>query len=128
MSEINTKVIINFLPFPADFKLDLLERFDSLPKAEQLRISDIMWEGFYTIYDLRFQENFDKGIQEAEKTGQMPDDTFYGKIVEKMDKEIEAALRSAGEGMDLSAARKSMEQIVQAIKAAKTPPKPQKTS
>lgn len=125
MKQINTKAIINFLPFDPSAKLDLLEKYDSLPREEQLRISDLVWETFYDLYEIKIKENFDKAIQEAEKSGQKPDETFYGKVLEKTDKEIADQLALISDSEDISKVRKSMEQIVREISAVKKtkPPK-----
>ncbi len=119
MKQIDTKKIINFLPLSPEVKLDLLEKYDSLPKEEQLRISDLVWETYYDLYEIRIRDNFDKAIQEAERNKEKPDGTFYGKVIEKTDNEIIELLTSSAESVDLSAARKSMEQIVREINAAK---------
>ncbi len=119
MKQINTKTIINFLPFEPSAKLDLLEKYDSLPREEQLRISDLVWDTFYSFYEIKIKDNFDKAIQEAEKNGTKTDQTFYGKVLERTDKEISDILSSAADSTDLSAARKSMEQIVGEINTVK---------
>ncbi len=119
MKQIDTKKIINFLPLSPEVKLDLLEKYDSLPREEQLRISDLVWETYYDLYEIRIRDNFDKAIQEAERNKEKPDGTFYGKVIEKTDNEIIELLTSSAESVDLSAARKSMEQIVREINAAK---------
>ena len=119
MKDLSTKSIINLLPFPGNFKLDLLEKYDNLPREEQLRISDLVWEAYYAIYDFKIKENFDKALLEADEKGEKPDEKFYGKIVEKTDKEIENLLTSSSENIDLSQARKSMEMIIKEINASK---------
>ncbi len=119
MKDLNTKSIINLLPFPGNFKLDLLEKYDGLPREEQLRISDLVWEAYYAVYDFKIRENFDKAIEAADKKREKPDKKFYAKIVEKTDKEIEDLLTSSSENVDLSAARKSMEMIIKEINASK---------
>lgn len=122
MKQINTKTIINLLPFEPSAKLDLLEKYDSLPREEQLRISDLVWETFYDLYEIKIKDNFDKAIQEAEKNGEKPDQSFYGKVLERTDKEISDLLSSAADSTDLSVARKSMEKILKEIHAAKKAP------
>ena len=126
--KITTKTIINFLPIEADFKLHLLENYDKFPRDEQLRISDLVWSAFGEIYQMRIAENFEAGLKELSDKTKKPPDNYYKSVVEKTDQEIRAALTGASETVDLSEARKSMEQIVQAINAAKTTPKPQKAS
>ncbi len=119
MIQLTTKTIINFLPLSGEVKLDLLEKYDKLSREEQLRISDVVWQAYYSIYDIKIKENFDKAIAEAEMTGHEPDKTFYGKVVEETDREIEEKLASSSEIEDLATVRKSMELIVREINAAK---------
>ena len=123
MKNFDIKTIINFLPFPSDFKLDLLERYESMGPDEKARTTDLIWEAFYLVYDIKIRENFDKLLAEADEKGEKPDEKFYGKVVEKTDKEIEDALTNSSESVDLSEARKSMEMIIKEINASKSSPK-----
>lgn len=127
MSEITTKTIINFLPFDPKFKLELLEEYDSLSPDQQVRLTRLVWQTFDSFYQLRINEKFYKGIRDAGKTGQKIDGSYYQKVVEETDKEIDRQLAENQQSFDLSAARKSMEQIVREINAVRksnqTPPK-----
>lgn len=125
MTNLNTKTIINTLPLPAELKLDLLEKYDTLDRKEQLRISDLVWDTYYQLYDIKVKENFDKLIAEAEKNGEELGDNFYGKVVEKTDQEFNEQLQASGESVDIGAARKSLEQIMHEINASKMVKKPQ---
>lgn len=128
MTEITTKALIHYLPFPADFKLELLEKYDSLPQDEKIRISGLVWNLYYDLYDSKIKDNFEKGLKEAQDAGLKIDQNYFKEVVQRTNEEFNTAVTSATESTDLQAARKSMEQIVQAINAAKTSPKPQKTS
>lgn len=124
MAKITTKTLLGFLPFDSKFKLEILEKYDSMPPAEKQRITDLVWDAYCDYYDLKVKENFDRGVVEASKRGEKTGSDFYGKVVDKTTEEIENALTSASETADLSEARKSMEQIVKAIKSSKTPASP----
>lgn len=124
MREITIKTLINFLPLPADYKLELLETYDSLSKEVQLSISETLWEAFYDEYDFQIKISFDQAVAEAEKSGKKTDKSLYQEALNNARDEIEKRLASAGESVDLSAARKSMEQIVREINAVKGQIKP----
>ena len=119
MNKINTKTIINYLPFPSDFKLGLLEKYDSLPNEEKNRIADLVWEAYGAVYEIKVRNNLDKLIAEADAKGQKTDDTFYKQAVDRTDEEIRTGLASETEVADLSEVRKSMELIVNEINASK---------
>lgn len=123
MKNLDTKTIINFLPLSSESKLDLLERYDSMSEAEKAGVSDWVWEAFYTFYDLKIKENFEKMLVEADEKNEKPDKKFYGKVVERTDKEIVDALNTSSESMNLTEARKSMEMIIKEINASKVSPK-----
>ena len=119
--KITTKTIINYLPFDSDYKLDLLEKYDSLPFDEKAKVSDMVWDLYSDLYKLRIQENYDKAIAEAEEKGEKIDKNFYGKVLEMTREEVGKQLISAGESGDLGEARRSMEKIIKEMKAAKMP-------
>lgn len=121
MTNLTTKTIINYLPLPSETKLDLLEKYDTMPREEQLTVADHVWQLFFDLYKLKVQENFDKGIEETEKTGEQPDQTFYGKVLQKTEDEVMAQLSSSGDSVTLSEARKSMEKIIKEISAVRKP-------
>ena len=128
MTKITTKALINFLPFSTDFKLDLLESYDSLPQEERSRISELIWNFYFDFYDLKIKENFDKGIKEYQLNSKLPDKNYFGEVVQKTNKEFQKALGSSNETVNLSEVRKSMQQIINEINASKKQPKIQKPS
>lgn len=118
---LTTKTIINFLPLPTDQKLELLEQYDLLPQEEKLRVSHLLWELYYDLYQLKIQENFDKLMAEADEKGEKTDGTFYKKVLQKTREETKEQLSLSENSIDLSEARKSMEMIIREINAAKIP-------
>ncbi len=125
MSEITTKSLINILPLSSDLKLELLENYDNYPQEERNRISELVWNLYYDLYDAKIQEEFEKGIRNASESGTKLDSNYFKDVVQKVNQDFEKAAGNSSDSMDLSAARKSMEQIVAAISAAKKPsPKP----
>jgi hypothetical protein len=121
MTDLTAKKIISFLPFPDDYKKTLLGEYDSLPKEEQLRISDIVWEFYFDYYQLKIQENFNKGIVEANEKGEQLGESYYEKVIDQTQEEMDQLAQSSGETADLSEARTSMERIIREINAAKIP-------
>ena len=117
-NKINTKTMINYLPFPNEVKLELLGKFDNLSDVDQTKITDLVWDAFEIVYNNKVQENLDKLIAEADDNGQKTDDTFYSKAVDMTDQEVRDGLASTTDVADLANVRKSMELIVNEIKAA----------
>ena len=129
MNDINTKTIINFLPFDPSLKLKILESYDTLPLPEQIRISDLVWQTYDSIYEMRIKEKFESGLINNPKLGTEPDNTYYMKVLEEVGKEINEELTTHQESADITEVRKSMEQIVKEINASKaTKPAPAQTT
>lgn len=117
MNKINTRVLINFLTLPEDQKIDLLAKYDTLSRDEQLKISDVLWEAFATEYDYLLKSNLEKISSDPnEKTD--PKETLYQKAVRITNEDINNRLLQASEQTDLSHVRKSMEKIVKEINAS----------
>jgi hypothetical protein len=119
MTQINTKTILNYLPLDPKIKLDLLESFDSLPLEEQIRISRLAWEALANFENIKLKENFDKNLSKAVKENNKFDNNYYQTVSDDTQKEIETDLAATQSDVDLSKARKSMEQIIKEINAVK---------
>lgn len=118
MKDLNTKTIINFLPFEPSFKLKLLENYDAYPLPEQIRITRLVWGFFNSIYDLRIKRKFEDGLKDQPNNAE--DGSYYLKILEEVRNEINEELENHQTSADISEVRKSMEQIVREINALKT--------
>ena len=119
MTELNTKILIKFLPFSEEFKKEMLERYDKLSLGQQSVITEHIWNAYYDYFDIKLQENFDKEMAELEKKKLQPSVNFYRKLVDKTNKEIKDRLLKSGESSQLEEARKAMEKIVREIQASK---------
>ena len=119
MTELNTKILIKFLPFSEEFKKEMLEKYDKLSLGQQSVITENIWNAYYDYFDIKLQENFDKEMAELEKKKLQPSVNFYRKLVDKTNKEIKDRLLKSGESSQLEEARVAMEKIVREIQASK---------
>lgn len=117
---ITTKDLIKILPFNEQERMQLLEEFDSMELEEKFQIEQILWRAYRNIYKLRLANNMQLAFLEAQDGREKLDNNFYKRAREKTDKEMQEEAVKNIEGMDLTAARKAMEQIIQEIRAAKS--------
>lgn len=115
-----TKDIIKILPFDEAFKTQLLGQYDTLDEDRKSVIVDMLWDAYGMLYDVKLQENMQIALAKADKGEQELDSTFYAKMVEQTEKEMQELSIEAVEGADLGAARTAMENIIKEIRAAKT--------
>lgn len=71
------KKVISSLPLGPDLKKRLLEQYDNLDPNVKLPISSILWDAYDTLYNLKFQENFERVIQEVrDGNGEITEETY----------------------------------------------------
>ena len=113
------KDLIKILPFEQSAKDDLLQNFDGLDADRKYAISDLLWDTYYTLYELKFQENFELALLRAMEGKEVLDKDFYKRVREHTRQEMEQTGVATVEGVDLDATRKAMEMIVKEIRSSK---------
>ena len=116
---LTTKDIIKILPFKEDFRMQLLERFDTLNLDALFNIEQALWDAYAYVYDLKIKENLQLAMDKAANGEEKLDEDFYKRVLEKTEKEMEKEAIGSSEKVDLSAARVAMEKIVKEIQASK---------
>ncbi len=117
---ITTKDIIKILPFQEAFKIDFLEKFDTLPSDKKFSVEQILWDAYYALYRLKFDANISLAFERAKNNEETLDKDFYKRVEEQTEKEMETQALESTEKVDLESARKAMELIVKEMHAAKT--------
>ncbi|MBI4079168.1 MAG: hypothetical protein HY429_02630 [Candidatus Levybacteria bacterium] len=117
--QLTTKTIIKVLPLSDELKKTLLDNYDTLLPNQKFLVEDVAWNTYYALYKLRLQENMELALMRAQKNQEKLDDTFYQRVEQQTEKEMQSESLEKTETVDLSAARKAMEVIVKEIHAAK---------
>lgn len=117
--KLTTKNIIKILPFTENFKLELLEQFDTLEKDVKFPVEQAVWDLYATLYEIKLEENTDLALARAAEDKETLDRNFYKRMRQQTDKQMREEYIHKGETVDLTSARKAMEQIVKEIQAAK---------
>ncbi|MBI2074504.1 MAG: hypothetical protein HYT83_01560 [Candidatus Levybacteria bacterium] len=116
---ITTKEIIKLLPFEDKFRLELLEKFDSLNPDQKFNMEQILWDAYFALYKLKLDENLQLAFLRAKENQEKLDKDFYKRVEEQTEKELSENTIEVTEEVDLEAARKAMEKIIKEIRATK---------
>lgn len=117
--KLTTKDIIKILPFNDALKTRLLKGFDTLNPDQKFMVEDVVWNTYLTIYKLRLQENVQAGLLRARNNKEKLDESFYDRMEEQTEKEMDSEGLAITEKVNLEAAQKAMELIVKEIQASK---------
>ncbi|QQG40745.1 MAG: hypothetical protein HYV37_00230 [Candidatus Levyibacteriota bacterium] len=117
--KITTKSIIKALPFEEQFRLDLINKLDSLSADQKFTIEQILWDAYFSLYDLKMDTNLKLALERAKNNEETLDKDFYKRVEAQTEKEMENQAVEATERVDLTAARKAMELIVKEIQESK---------
>ena len=116
-----TKDALKVLPIDETLKLKILRTFDYMSPAQRLTIARLTWR----IYDFMHTSRVDYAIEEQlakalEGKEDIPlDKKFFGKVLEKVDQEMQKEVSESSKDIDLASARQAMHQIVREIQDAK---------
>lgn len=114
-----TQDIIKMLPIDEAKKVKILSQYDSMSETERLSIDEMAWNSYFELYEERLKENVNMQYERVKK-GEEPYGDFYPRALAKTDQEMTAESKEEATTIDLSAARKEMEQLVQNSQSAQT--------
>jgi hypothetical protein len=118
-----TKDVIKMLPLDDTLKMQVLNMYDYMEPAQKLTIEVIAWRS----YDLMRQEKLDinlaKEFEAVDEGKSHFGKGFYSDVVKKTDQQEQKDFAETASTVDLAAARRAMEQIINEIRAAKNTPK-----
>lgn len=108
----DTKKILQALPFDKAFKNDLLAKLDSYDTVSKFQISQIIWDTYFALYELKLDENLDAAFERGEKNQETFDENFYKRARALTDKQMEEELISTNTKIDLTTTREKLEELM----------------
>ena len=110
--EITREKIIQILPLSPEIKTKLLEEWDSLTQDLKFELEQILWDGYYALYQMRLQENIQLVLKQAKNTHIALDKSFYDKVREQTEKEMEQEEEKAVDNQELSSIRQRIQGLL----------------
>ncbi len=119
--DFSTKSIINVLPLEEEEKVKLIESLDHLSPDKKFDLERLLWRAYRQLYQIKLDTNLQLAFKDAYDGKEQLDTDFYKRVQEKTEKEMDAESVAVSQTVDLTAARKAMQLIIQEIRAAKKP-------
>lgn len=119
--KIKTKDLIKILPLEESFRTELLQKYESMSPEQKYPIIQLLWDTYDALFRLKVEENMQSAFLRAKNNQEKLDHSFYDRIKIQTEKQLEEENSKILENVDLSAARKAMEQIIAEIRASKKP-------
>lgn len=115
---LTTKDIIKVLPFEDQFRKDLLDQFDVLTLEQKYNIERVLWDTYFALYKLKFEEKMNEALLRARENQESLDGNLAKRVEEEVIEELKQQKVEKVQETDLTAARKAMELIVKEIQAS----------
>lgn len=110
--QITTQQVIKSLPFEEGFKKELLEKYPTLPEGVKYDVTELLWDLYYSMYEMKYEANTEKAFLKAESNEEKLDKDFYNRIREKTEKEVEQDVVSSSSSADLTSTRAKIEDLI----------------
>ena len=101
---------MKILPFDEDFKLHLIGKWESMSPDERYRTERVLWDLYDAIYTMLLDEKIALTMQDKNSTVPLDAD-FYKKVRQEVEEEMSQTHSTTVSQVDLSAARKELEDI-----------------
>ncbi len=118
-----TKDAIKLLPIEDKLKMQVLNMYDYMEPAEKLTIERLAWKSYFLSHDMKVQENTIREFADIEEGKAALGKEFFEDILKKTDHDDTKTMADTNTNVDLAAARRAMEQIINEIRASKKAPK-----
>lgn len=110
--KLTTLEVIKILPFDDVFKQQLLEKFPLLSEDIKYEVVELIWDLYYAMYEVKFEENTDKAFLRAEKNQETLDNNFYKRVTEQTGKEMQQTNEQTSTHVNLSQTRQKLQEIL----------------
>jgi len=117
-----TKDAIKMLPLDDKLKIQLLNMYDYMEPDQKLTIEVLAWRSYFLLQEEKLDANLVKEFEAVEKGSAHLGKGFYADVVAKTDQQELKDNAETASKVDLAAARRAMEQIINEIHAAKKKP------
>ena len=114
-----TKDAIKLLPMDDKVKVQLLNMFDYMEPEQKRTIERLAWRTYDFMYSQKIQENIQQQFKEVEEGKAHFGKDFFQEVTKKTKREMGKQTGELTGAVDLAAARRAMEQIMDEIRASK---------
>ena len=109
---LTTLDILKSLPFDQEFKNRVVDGFDKFNPDQKFVIENVIWEMYNAIYKLKLNRNIEIALKKVIKEHLPTDKSFYTKIKQETEKEMDLEFYKNVEQTDLSRVRSKLEEIM----------------
>lgn len=109
---LQTKDIIKILPFDEKFKKELLESFDKLDVDRRNNIERLLWETYFTLYDIKLQENLRIALEEVARNQEKLDKDLYNRVKKLTNNEMNQVSEQDIRDMDIDITREKLQELI----------------
>ena len=109
---LTTLDILKSLPFDQEFKNRIVDGFDKFNPDQKFVIENVIWEMYNAIYKLKLNRNIEIALKKVIKEHLPTDKSFYTKIKQETEKEMDLEFYKNVEQTDLSRVRSKLEEIM----------------
>lgn len=114
-----TKDIIKIMPFEPAYKLELLTIFDTLDVDVRIEVERSLWKAYRELYKIHRDANLQLAFKRVADDQEVYDQNFYKRVQDKTKADIQRLSQDSLQQVDLDAARKAMEMIINEMRASK---------
>ena len=75
-------------------------------------LEQYLWNTYYALYQLRLQENLQKGMLQAKENKESLDETFYKRIQAQTEKDMETETMETANDSEISAVRQKIQNLL----------------
>jgi hypothetical protein len=119
---ITTQDIIKILTIDDEFKKKLLTEWDTFSEDQQLNLTEIIWDTYADLYQLRYEINAEIALQELSEGKESVDSKFAHRIREKTDDEFEQVFQQGLPVSSLVETREKLQDLIQTVVPNATTP------
>lgn len=111
--KLTTQNIIKALPIEPALKQQVLEGWESMETSRKFALEQFIWDTYYALYQLRLQENLQQGMLRARENKETLDSSFYQRIQEQTEKDMEKEESVTQTQGELTQVREKLEALLQ---------------
>jgi hypothetical protein len=110
--ELTREKIIQILFTDSELKTKLLKEWDSFNPDLKFELEQLLWDGYYAIYQIRLQENLQLMLKQAKEKKIPLDRNFYNQVQEQTEKDLETETANITDSNELSLVRQKIENLL----------------
>lgn len=110
--ELTREKIIQILFIDSELKTKLLKEWDNFNPDLQFELEQLLWDGYYAIYQIRLQENLQLMLKQAKEKKLTLDRDFYNQVQEQTEADLNQVNAKTVDNNDLSLIRQKIKNLI----------------